>query len=221
MKPAKGFSGISSMATDIKAIIDATEREIASLRVEGNMNMPSDSSVSGNNRAGIAKWIVGIAALLFMLWVFFPTKPSHRSPPLPPPTQNRSVTAAQTTPAQHNDKPPHNQSKSNVVPSAVTPVTPTPSQTFEKPPVGTNNILTLPQLRWCLREKIRLETMRALANNNKAIAEFNAMVDDYNARCGSFRYRQSDMLKAESDVEAMRSKIIQEAINETNARRWN
>jgi hypothetical protein len=90
--------------------------------------------------------------------------------------------------------------------------------TYEKPPVGTNNVLSLSQIRWVLKEGIRIDTMRELVVTNEAIDEFNKIVDDYNNRGASFRYRERDLQRARREVEANRGQIVTEAIDD--ARRF-
>ncbi len=91
---------------------------------------------------------------------------------------------------------------------------------FEMPPVGRDNILNLPQLRWYVREKIRIETMRNLASNNRAIGEFNAMVDNFNSRCGNFRYKQGLLARAQADIDAIKDQIIADAKRDAKVRGW-
>lgn len=103
-------------------------------------------------------------------------------------------------------------------------VTPAPTRsanlTFEIPPIGNNNALNLPQLRWYFREKIRIETMRDLASNNKAIDEFNDMVDNFNSRCGSFRYERRLFAQAREEIDAIKDKIIDGAQKDAVIRGW-
>jgi hypothetical protein len=75
-------------------------------------------------------------------------------------------------------------------------------------------VLSVPEIRWCIREGIRIEAMRDVIDNNAGIDEFNRIVNDYNSRCGSYRYRQGSQSRAERDVEAYRSQIVAEAIRE-------
>jgi hypothetical protein len=91
---------------------------------------------------------------------------------------------------------------------------------FEIPPVERDNILNLPQLRWYVREKIRIETMRNLASNNRAIGEFNAMVDNFNSRCGNFRYKQGLLTRAQADIDAIKDQIIADAKRDAKVRGW-
>lgn len=99
-------------------------------------------------------------------------------------------------------------------PSTYTPPRSAPSLEFSKPPVGTNSVLSVTQIRWCIREGIRVEAMRDIIDTNEGIDEFNRIVNDYNSRCGSYRYRQGSQSRAERDVEAYRSQIVSEAIRE-------
>jgi len=89
---------------------------------------------------------------------------------------------------------------------------------YKKPQTGTNNVLSEPEICWCIRENIRIEAMRGVMDTNEGITEFNRIVDDYNSRCGSYRYRQGSQSRAERDVEPYRSQIVAEAI--TEARRF-
>lgn len=85
---------------------------------------------------------------------------------------------------------------------------------FAKPPTGTNNVLSASQIRWCLREDIRIEALRSRVNTNRKVSVFNSMVDDYNRRCASFRYETITMERARRDVAAMRSRIVALALEE-------
>jgi len=92
---------------------------------------------------------------------------------------------------------------------------------YDIPPVDTNHTFTIDQIRWILREDIRIEAMRNIVNprNASAVDKFNNMVNNYNARVSEFRYIVQDMEHAQREIEAIRSQIVWEAINE--ARGWN
>jgi len=85
---------------------------------------------------------------------------------------------------------------------------------YEKPPKGTNNILSIPQIRWCIRGGIRIEAMRGIFVSNSGIDRFNEIVDDYNSRCGRYRYRQGNRALAQRQVEEWRGAIESEATAE-------
>lgn len=85
---------------------------------------------------------------------------------------------------------------------------------YAKPPVGTSNILSVAEIRWCIRERIRLEAVKNIFSTNDGIDKFNMLVDDYNSRCGSYKYRKYDQSNAERDVAPYHSQIASEALLE-------
>jgi len=85
---------------------------------------------------------------------------------------------------------------------------------YTKPSVGTNNVLSVSEIRWCIREDIRIEAMRDVVDTNDGIDEFNRIVNDYNSRCGNYLYREGSQSRAERDVDPYRSQIVSEAIRE-------
>lgn len=84
---------------------------------------------------------------------------------------------------------------------------------YIKPPVGTSNLLSVAEIRWCIRESIRIEAMRDVVDNDVGISEFNRIVDDYNSRCASYRYRNGSLSQAKRDVAPYQSQIVAEAIH--------
>lgn len=86
--------------------------------------------------------------------------------------------------------------------------------TFTQPPIGSNNLLSASQIRWCMRENIRLEAKRNVIETEEGINEFNREIVDFNARCGSYRYRPSDQLQARRDVEEKRLSFENDSILE-------
>ena len=116
----------------------------------------------------------------------------------PPPRSSSTPTRTQpvTTPVQN-------------VPA--TGVTGDQALDFQRPPMGTNHILSVAQIRWCVREDIFLEALRPLTTTNAELGIFNTRVDDYNARCGSYRYRTGVRERATREVERQRQQIEAEA----------
>lgn len=82
---------------------------------------------------------------------------------------------------------------------------------YEKPSKGTSNILSIPQIRWCIKSGMRIEAMRGIFISNSGIDRFNEIVADYNSRCGSYRYRQGNLALAQRQVEEWRGAIESEA----------
>lgn len=56
-----------------------------------------------------------------------------------------------------------------------------------KPPAGQGLTLNRSQIRYCVFQRQRLETIRELANTNYQIDRFNGLTDDFNARCSDYR----------------------------------
>ena len=73
---------------------------------------------------------------------------------------------------------------------------------FEMPPPGMDLVLSMPQLRWCVREARRIEIARDITTQTEVDVDvvINRVVNRYNARCGSFRYRQGDLERARRNV---------------------
>jgi len=72
--------------------------------------------------------------------------------------------------------------------------------TYTKPPTGEYQVLSVPEIRWCLRERIRLNVFQKLSNNNAQIRKYNRFVAIYNSRCGRFKYRRGDLARAKRQV---------------------
>lgn len=78
---------------------------------------------------------------------------------------------------------------------------------FSRPPIGNNVLLSVEQIRWCLRENIRIDVLRPLATTRSQIDKFNDLVNDYNLRCRSYRYREGSMTRAQREVQSVNDEI--------------
>jgi hypothetical protein len=87
---------------------------------------------------------------------------------------------------------------------------------IKMPSAGRNQLLSAAELRWCMREDIRIEVLHTRAARSKA-ARFNEAVGTYNARCARFRYRPADFAAARRDIDEARSSIVSEALAEASA----
>ena len=79
---------------------------------------------------------------------------------------------------------------------------------FSKPPVGRDHRLSMAEIRWCLREDIRIETLRPLLPTKLQSGELDQIVSDYESRCGGFRDRQETLERARAEVDQHRSEIV-------------
>ncbi len=201
----KGFAGLSSLVSDVdtapahpapkteSAGSTTSTGRPASQAAQPQPQQPTQRQTyqeppqpSSGSSGG--KWILGIAAVVGLLWLI---GQSNKNTPSPAP--------AYSPPAQ------------SAAPSYSPPAQPQgPSVPQEsKPPVGQDLVLSTAQIRYCLAEDIRMEGARAALNNysDSDVDRFNAMVADYNSRCGSFRYRSGALESARRDVEPYRGQL--------------
>jgi hypothetical protein len=226
----KGFAGLSSLASKIdkKADAEVPDQAPKQERVAAK-SAPNAKSAPKAKSAQKKKWPVTAETS--------PKGKSSKAPrpPPPKPPAKRSsssgwkwllviagiivvaliIGASQEpdpyTPSSSNNR--QTRMPASRPDNSITPITksaPTrtqPTITFEKPPIATGQVLTMAAIRWCMREKIRIDIRRPLANQNGGISLFNQGVQEYNLRCRSYRYRQGDLEWAKSQVEKQREAI--------------
>lgn len=99
--------------------------------------------------------------------------------------------------ADEMDRPTNRSTYQPSAPRVATP-TPTPTPTpapatsaavEARPPVGQGLTLNRSQIRYCVFQGQRLETIRTLTTTNYQIDRFNGLIDDFNSRCSNYRYR--------------------------------
>ena len=90
--------------------------------------------------------------------------------------------------------------------------------TFEiaMPRAGNDRVLAVAEIRWCLREDLRLEVLQQRLVTQEPL-KFNALVGEFNRRCTRFRYRDNDLEQARRDIDDARRWIVEEAVGETYA----
>ncbi|MBG3112670.1 peptidoglycan-binding protein [Proteus mirabilis] len=221
-KNKKGFSGLSDLASEVSDINEpikpepkteakpSTPKQSPQPQCDTSTSEPEQKSTSspppvetvntGNNEGGSGgKWILGIISVIFVIWLINNVEQSNKKPSYTQPSSSQSYGSSKSTPA------PVTQTQSNTQSAGLQ---------YTKPSVGSNNVLSVPEIRWCIREGIRIEAMRDIIDNNTGIDEFNQIVNDYNSRCGIYRYREGSQSRAERDVEAYRTQIVSEAIRE-------
>jgi len=87
---------------------------------------------------------------------------------------------------------------------------------LKMPSPGRNNLLSVAELRWCMREDIRIEILQTRSARSDA-ALFNEAAGTYNLRCARFRHRGNDFAEARRDIDEARSWIVAEALAEASA----
>lgn len=78
-------------------------------------------------------------------------------------------------------------------------------------PYQTYRTVSVSELRYCKRQKARLEAVQSDQMSNPQIDRFNSAIEDYNSRCGSFRYRESDMDTVNREMASDQANIRAEA----------
>ncbi len=208
--PKKGFAGLSSMVSDVDSTVSQPARESKPAPRAASAPAPAERARSTDDQApdrpvyqapaqssggsSTGKWLLGIGVVAGLLWLVSQSgdKASSPTPAFTPSSDSSSV--ASPSPGWQPAPSP----------------TPAPSRpSEERPPVGTNNVLTSAQLRYCVAEKIRLDAAEgAISNYNEThIDRFNEMVADYNGRCGQFRYRSGALEGARAEVERFRGAL--------------
>jgi hypothetical protein len=218
----KGFSGLSGLVSEVRGIDEPIKKEPKSESKPSTIEQPpqpkqkSASSepepkatsspppiekVSSAKRTGgsAGKWIFGIIGVVFVVWLINNGGQSNKKPSKRPSSSKPSYSYPQSSAASPNKAP-------NVTQRA--------GLQYIKPSAGTSNLLSVPKIRWCIREGIRIEAMRGVIDTNVKIDAFNRIVNDYNRRCGSYRYRRGSRSRAERDVELYRAQIVSEAIHD-------
>ncbi len=221
-KDKKGFSGLSDLASEVSGVDEPIKPEPKAEakpstpkpppqpqrekdtpepeRKSKRSPPPVETVTSGTNTGGSGgKWILGIIGVAFVIWLINNEGQNNRTSSYNPPSTPQSYGYPQSSPAPAVRAPSSAQNA---------------GLQYTKPSVGTNNVLSVAQIRWCIREGIRIEAMRSVIDSNAEVGKFNRIVDDYNSRCGSYRYRQGSQSRAERDVESYRSQIVAEAIRE-------
>lgn len=221
----KGFSGLSDLVSEVSlddepqkqarkteaspppAQVTQPQQKEVTPKPQGHstgLTHPAESAPSGKRGSSSpGKWVLIGLAIIFVIWLANSGGQNNRaySPPPSPAPQSRSAPAATPTALR-------------VPPNTSPNVAQSTGLQYTTPSVGTNNLLSVPEIQWCIRNDIRIETMRDLIDTNAGIDEFNRIVNDHNSRCGNYRYRQGTLVQAERSVESYRSQIVAEAIRE-------
>lgn len=218
-KDKRGFSALSSLASHVdETVSDSTRRNVqeeepiargrdkdeqqphrrhsrekASPAPPRKAETEQEVVASGTSRTPASGslgviWFCGLVGLGVLIWFSYDAREDSRKP--------------STVPSYVQPSPSPNYRLSNTPEAQIT------GLEFSKPAVGENNILSVAQIRWCLREGIRIEVLRPMPTTNSQIDQFNAVVADYNSRCGSYRYRERTLTRAQQDVERARAQIV-------------
>ena len=85
------------------------------------------------------------------------------------------------------------------------------NQDYSMPVAGANGVLNVSEIRWCLRQLIRIETWHSQVSTNQQNAAVSQIAKDYDERCTSRQFYEGHMTTAMQDVESQRTRIIEDA----------
>jgi hypothetical protein len=116
-----------------------------------------------------------------------------------------------------NDSPPSRQSSTYSPNTSYLTPNP-PSQTIQslietKPPLGSGNLLSQSNIRYCGYQEERLKAINKDLRNSQEVSAFNAVIDDYNSRCGNFKYRGDDLQIVTAEVSKKSEDLAAEGRN--------
>ncbi len=94
-----------------------------------------------------------------------------------------------------------------------------PKIVYKKPAIR-GIVFNRSEIRWAIRERIRLDTLKNMNLNDKGIDKYNQMVDEYNHCASEFKYRKGDYESAKADVEKERNKIVKDIQAEARSNGW-
>ena len=83
-----------------------------------------------------------------------------------------------------------------------------------EPSVSENDLLSVAELRWCLTEAVRLETIQPRLATRPAADRYNDLAADFNHRCGGRSSSNEVRDEVAPDVAASRESIVAAAIED-------
>ncbi len=136
------------------------------------------------------RWMIGIAVVIALIW-------------LAAVWNKKAVSSAESSSPATNQTSAAGQSPASDSPQQ------TARFTEEPPAVGGKEIFSMPQLRYCLAENIRLDAGKEIVNshNRADVDRFNVLTADYNERCINLRFRRGSFERAKAEVEQYRPLI--------------
>lgn len=156
-------------------------------------------------------WGMALAGFFGFLAYDANKKPSYSPDPSPTkaltPSTPRTSTSTPSSPTTSLD--PLDFYEPSPRTSTSTPSSPTAVEQI--PPPGTDRVLNMSEVRYCIFQGERLDILRGLVSSNAEIDRFNRLVSDLNSRCSSFRYRRGVLKSIQAEVSGIRQHLRQGA----------
>lgn len=209
-KKPMGFNGISSLVSKL----DLTGPEIAQEPIDETVlhnNISKEEATpksstrtektieeESNSKSGFSPW-VWVALLIIIIVAIVSSQENHNNSSYSE-SKNKNITPERITVPRTDKNTINNNNK----------------LTFSMPEPGSNRVLSVSELRWCLREEITLNTYQTELNvnrsNDRVIDKYNELVEKYNARCGSYKYYEDQLNRAKREVFSLKNEIEYNAL---------
>jgi hypothetical protein len=244
VREPRGFAGLSSMVSEVdEAIRDAEQRarpaQTASPGARASASprqqrvastqprayQPQHRRQTSSTYSGKILWGTAVAMIVFIAVVvsIFPglgstsrASESARAPAPPQSADDDDLEARIRRRLEERRQAQSSTSAGRPAPTGGGNVSSTSARPIEeRPPTGRGLTLTMPQIRYCLAESIRIDGADPIVNNYRKweVDSFNQLVDDYNSRCSDFRYRDGALARARREIEPLRSSFLAEGRN--------
>lgn len=205
-----GFNGISSLVSkldltgpkiaqepiDETALHNDISKEEATLKSSNRTEKTTEEE--SNSKSGFSPW-VWVALLIIIIVAIVSSQENHNNSSYSD-RKNKNITPERITVPRTDKNTINNNNK----------------LTFSMPEPGSNRVLSVSELRWCLREEITLNTYQIELNVNRSndmvIDKYNELVEKYNARCGSYKYYEDQLNRAKREVFSLKNEIEYNAL---------
>lgn len=211
----RGFDGLSGMKTNIDDILNHSEEPIQTEKQNEPTKNTQQSSTNEEKRTVYENpeekpqvswqpwfWFIFGGVVLYAIF------------------SNSSGSANNSAPATEQVAPAAEEAAAPASEKAV-PVAENASlqDGYQRPPVGSENILGVAQIKYCIKDGYELDAISQKLNNsseatNSQIDRFNGMINEHNSRCGSYRYYGNNNSRAESEMLPLKITIQNEAVHE-------
>lgn len=158
---------------------------------------PPTQQPAPQSRRGGAIWAwIGIAVVVFVIWVASQSGTQPAGQPANQQTVAQGDSGAQSSFNQYDEH------ATNSNPNSQSSTAGQGEPILQAPPIGSGNILSVAEIRYCLALQQRLEGAKPVVNtyDQGQVDRFNAMVDDYNGRCKDSHQYADDFEQAKRDM---------------------
>ncbi|ENH0543048.1 peptidoglycan-binding protein [Vibrio parahaemolyticus] len=209
-KKPMGFNGISSLVSKLDLTgpkiaqepIDETalHNNISKEEATPKSSTRTEKTIEeeSNSKSGFSPW-VWVALLIIIIVAIVSSQENHNNSSYSE-SKNKNITPERITVPRTDKNTINNNNK----------------LTFSMPEPGSNRVLSVSELRWCLREEITLNTYQTELNvnrsNDRVIDKYNELVEKYNARCGSYKYYEDQLNRAKREVFSLKNEIEYNAL---------